>query len=570
MANTQTTPYATAFKYLTLGYSVIPSGGGESHKAALVKWTPYQEQKPTDEQLEQWQNFLNPIMWACITGTISGIFVIDCDTPEAAEPLEQAGLCPHVRTPRGGYHFYFRHPGYPVKTQAGILPKVDIRGEGGYVNFTGSNGTGNGYSTLIMPVSDTLYNIENLPQAFLAAIQKTTKVHPTTDTSESEPIPEGQRNGYLASLAGTLRRRGANQGTIEAALLAENESRCNPPLPDVEVKGIAASVSRYPPNGNNNVLYKSIVRDNSKIGTNVTENVTENVTPVTELSLRIEEWIKTSKGWCDTSELDRDLSIVSKTDKDNRRQILWRFENERHLIEKHPKSNRQFRYINKQLTEIDYKHVSTAAPLPIIWPLGIHQKVNSFPGNLAVVAGTTNAGKTALLMDVMRLNNDFPLPIYYWYSEGGEAELRSRLDNCPGMAIEEWNFRAFSRTCDFADVIAPDCLNIVDYLELTDELFRVNTHLTAISDRIGQGLAIVAIQKKQGAKYGRGQEFSAEKSRLYISLDEAEGRGCAQATIRKGKSWAIKGQNPNGMVCTFQIIDGWISEVLSDWRYPVD
>src|SRR2546423_578970 len=60
-----------------------------------------------------------------------------------------------------------------------------------------------------------------------------------------ERVKEGQRNSTLASLAGSMRRAGMSQEAIEAALLAENEGRCEPPLPEEEVRGIAASISRY-------------------------------------------------------------------------------------------------------------------------------------------------------------------------------------------------------------------------------------------------------------------------------------------------------------------------------------
>ncbi len=44
-----------------------------------------------------------------------------------------------------------------------------------------------------------------------------------------------------------MRRRGMTPESIEAALLAENASRCTPPLPDEEVRRIALSVGRYEP-----------------------------------------------------------------------------------------------------------------------------------------------------------------------------------------------------------------------------------------------------------------------------------------------------------------------------------
>lgn len=60
-------------------------------------------------------------------------------------------------------------------------------------------------------------------------------------------ISEGQRNATLASVAGRMRRRGADQDTIHEALSNTNTSRCDPPLSDSEVENIAASIARYAP-----------------------------------------------------------------------------------------------------------------------------------------------------------------------------------------------------------------------------------------------------------------------------------------------------------------------------------
>lgn len=59
-------------------------------------------------------------------------------------------------------------------------------------------------------------------------------------------IPETGRNNTLTSLAGSMRRRGMSEAAIEAALQAENESKCDPPLDKSEVSAIATSIMRYP------------------------------------------------------------------------------------------------------------------------------------------------------------------------------------------------------------------------------------------------------------------------------------------------------------------------------------
>jgi hypothetical protein len=65
--------------------------------------------------------------------------------------------------------------------------------------------------------------------------------------ADGEMIPGGSRNSVLASLAGTMRRRGFSREAIAAALRVENEARCDPPLDAAEVDGIAERIARYAP-----------------------------------------------------------------------------------------------------------------------------------------------------------------------------------------------------------------------------------------------------------------------------------------------------------------------------------
>jgi hypothetical protein len=62
-----------------------------------------------------------------------------------------------------------------------------------------------------------------------------------------ETIQTGTRDTTLASLAGTMRRKGMSGDAIAAALLIENKQGCEPPLPERQVRKIAQSISRYAP-----------------------------------------------------------------------------------------------------------------------------------------------------------------------------------------------------------------------------------------------------------------------------------------------------------------------------------
>jgi hypothetical protein len=224
-------------------------------KPLIAKWPDQATSDP--KRIGSWLYQSPDCNWAAVTGAESGFFVLDVDGEQGQQSLcslaggrELAGgqeLIPEtLRVKTGcGAHLYFLCPeNVPIRNSAGTLgPGLDVRGEGGYVIVPPSvhpNGhvyrwLDEGKNTCLAPAPSWL--LERL------APSPETKAKPQRGTS----ILDGQRNASLTSVAGTMRRRGMSNEAILAALLAENVSRCKPPLPDGEVTGIARSVSRYQP-----------------------------------------------------------------------------------------------------------------------------------------------------------------------------------------------------------------------------------------------------------------------------------------------------------------------------------
>ncbi len=232
-------------------YPIIPSGGGEDGKRPLLgSWKRYQTKLPADATILYWNSQLKPQLWGCVTGQFSGIVVLDADDEVAMTLFREAGLLPHVRTPRGGAHYWFHHPGHPVATRSGILQKLDVRGDGGFCNFLGKNpATGGEYIIEILPTRDKLYPWDKMPVSILEAMQKSSMaLRAPSTTASGATIPEGQRNCQLTSLAGIMRSAGMTEPEIMPALFKTNQDRCQPPLDDAEVQRIVTSICRYEPN----------------------------------------------------------------------------------------------------------------------------------------------------------------------------------------------------------------------------------------------------------------------------------------------------------------------------------
>jgi putative DNA primase/helicase len=146
----------TAEEMLVRGWSVIPVRADK--RPAIPSWKEWQWTRPSVSQVREWTRKLRPKAWAVVCGAISGIFALDFDGRAGNGTLKTLGLLPHVRTGSGGYHAYVEHPGFKILTinskakekLARIYPGMDIRGDGGYAIFTGTNNAGS-YESLRPP-----------------------------------------------------------------------------------------------------------------------------------------------------------------------------------------------------------------------------------------------------------------------------------------------------------------------------------------------------------------------------------------------------------------------------------
>lgn len=136
--------------YYDQGWSLIPIKKGT--KKPAVDWKQLQHQRACWQFIESWEAQFQQPDWAVITGKVSGLFIVDCDSLDALQQAEDLGLtngC-SVKTPHG-HHFYFMYPddGKVRKTISGYgspgtyWPQVkglDARSEGGYALLPPSNG----------------------------------------------------------------------------------------------------------------------------------------------------------------------------------------------------------------------------------------------------------------------------------------------------------------------------------------------------------------------------------------------------------------------------------------------
>jgi len=123
-----------ALYYLRRGWSVVPVRRGE--KIPAVPWHQFQNRRATPAEIDDW--FVDPTMGVgIVTGPISNLTVLDFDGEIGAATeqslLPRIGAGPVSLTGGGGAHRLMAHPGRRVPSRKGILPGMDIRGDGGFI-----------------------------------------------------------------------------------------------------------------------------------------------------------------------------------------------------------------------------------------------------------------------------------------------------------------------------------------------------------------------------------------------------------------------------------------------------
>lgn len=260
----------------------------------------------------------------------------------------------------------------------------------------------------------------------------------------------------------------------------------------------------------------------------------------------IKGYIENTTGEFNVIDIDRELRLITKELKNNRRKILHKL-TKQEFIEKIGKRTGTYRLIIKDENIINWQNADVNNTYDLILPFGIHNLINLYAKNIVVIAGVPDAGKTAFLLNILHDNME-QHKIFYFSSEMGEQEFKVRLSKFKDC--KAWNFTAIERSHNFVDVIRPDDLNIIDFFEMHDNFFDIGAQFTKIHNKLNKGICVIAIQKKKDAEYGRGAEFSLEKARLYLSMDSGV------LKIIKAKNWKNPAVNPNNRIFDFKLVNG--------------
>lgn len=553
-----------ALEYEKLGLCVIPILPGQ--KVAAFKWKEFQDRKSTVEEIVGWWKQWPDANIGIVTGKVSDLCVVDFDRYKEGynESVEldyfpDTLIAPTVLSPRLGAHLWFRDCGLNGCT--GVLPHVDFRGEGNYIIVPPSiNGTGRPYEWSDASFAESIQNRPNLPNVFKALLQNAArpassqerainnnniiinernKYKVSTDCPQDilstsvhnvqKILQEGNRNSDIFHISNCLAKGGCEYG-VASQVIEILSNYATPPCDKKE---------------SDVTLLSAYKRVESK-ERNIHEEVKEYI--IAQQSLQEVHILATDCLWS--------LQLSTRNEKKAAYAALSRLCNEGNLISK-AEGRGIFKIINADVdkavmdltTEPEFKEVD------ILLPLGLSKQVVISPGNIIVVSGSKSSGKTAFAMNVAWLNQD-KFEVRYLNSEMHETEFKKRMKKFGPLS--KWKIKGYKCHTNFEDYIEgkPNHLYIVDFLEIHENFYEIGKKIRKIHEKIGDSVVFIALQMKSGASLGRGGDFSAEKARLYLTMDFIQDKLATKLTIYDAKEPRPPEENVRGMWKMVKIVEG--------------
>lgn len=534
-----------ALWYLKKGMNVIPI---KQDKKPYIKWERFQTEQVTESQVMEWWEKWPTANIGVITGKISNMMSVDCDSQNGIDTINEylpdMFTTPTAKTPSGGQHSHFIYRAGLVN-RSRVLTDTDIRTDGGYIVMPPSkNGKGEYLWLPGLKISEVA--LEPMPEVlFNALIKKDASYNERVFTRggiTSEAITndnkhnihnisfdEGSRDESLFHVANSLIRGGMDKDNALKCLQII-ASGCNPPFPEIEISTkIESAIKRLESSKRN-------------------------------LTAEVREWISITWDNISITEALQNITNITSADRPKVTVIMNRLVNEG-VLERVPGKNGIYRKVENECDAMDFVHAETKS-LDLWLPFNIHHLVEIMPGNIILLAGSPNAGKTGLLLNAIQANQK-KFEIHYFNSEMGSGELKKRLMLFEDMSLDSWKFKAWERSSNFADVIKPGegKLNIIDFLEIHENFYEIGGKLAEIHNKLKGAIAIVALQKNKGSDTGLGGFRSLEKPRLYLSMESGA------LKILKAKNWK-GGENPNGKQVLFKVVNGCKFIQTQAWHYP--
>jgi len=264
-----------------------------------------------------------------------------------------------------------------------------------------------------------------------------------------------------------------------------------------------------------------------------------------------------------TKELWELIGLQSKPEHSPFKKALADVLNNLSNINKNPllvREGKLYRFLDKNVPEINWWQPTEKKLIELNWPrdrdnftsFGFEDSVVIYPGDLIVLAGEGNRGKTTFALNFLIENMD-NYPCTYYTSEFNELKFRNRIQRFDWVDVMKDGrpkFELLPRQEHYEDLIAQrrNNVNIIDWIRMDEDPWKIRAVLDRIMTPLDQGICLVVQQKRTYKNVGEGGEGSMDLASVYLTLSNQR--------LKVEKVKEPKSYDPNYKNFGFEIIGG--------------
>jgi hypothetical protein len=569
-----------------LGLNVLPvivtwnPDKNKYDKKPAVPWVDLQSRMVTDEEITEWWTKYPNAGIGAVMGSISGVIAIDCDSQasvaEMEESLRDDVAVPCSKTISGTRH-YFLGAKEKIGKKVRFYSDMDLQAENSLITLPPTHGrNGDKYEWITEPTKkedftnytyvfnditqpanalksvsnnirkyiinkeSTIYLREPPPISCNESVMKDNNIH-NKPYKHYRILEKGHRDEDLFRVANALVKTNCDEDFARQVLEILAKS-ANPPYPVNEI----------------DIKIKSALDRKTRRTRNVVGEIREYLAvqgSLQETNISITACLQS-------------LQILQEDDKKAAYTAFSRLCTVDKILEKLPLKRGEYRIINRELenSKMDLLTEEVVSEVPVKLPMGLNELCVISKGNIIMVSGSKSAGKTAFVMNIAKDNQD-SFEVVYLNSEMHQSEFKKRM--LKFAPLNEWKITGHKCHKNFADFIdgSPGKLYIIDYLEIHDNFYEIAKPIREIHEKLGDSIAFIALQMKGGASLGRGGDFSAEKARLYLTMDYNEQERRSKVTIYDAKEPRPPFNNVRGKFRSVTIREGNQLIPYGEWAW---
>ncbi len=270
----------------------------------------------------------------------------------------------------------------------------------------------------------------------------------------------------------------------------------------------------------------------------------------------VRDWISITDGSSfKRQDLWSELNIISAAGKSKLGVILYRLKKDGIIVADGRYGG--FRLVDTNAPEVNWQK-ATESFIDVKFPFELEKYIRMKRRTYMVVAGDTNAGKTAFALNTVYKNMSDYKVLLLTTLEGGEGEMKERMDALNDGIPNPPPFITREREDNFADVIDPDAINVIDCLDLDSEVYLAGIELKQIRNKLRLGCAVVMMQKPEGRDLAYGSGFTIKNAYVYIVMEKS------LLKIKKAKARTNRKVNPVNKQWTFHLDDAGSNFIIQD------